>query len=1657
MKKKTWKSLIICLAVLLVGAGGVIGALLLRNNATSKHYDVVSGEMTVEDAEDLRAVLLANGECTITLAEDIVVTEELLVNGTKTLAGNKSIIMDTSNIGTTASVCAVNDDATLILDGATLDGNGVVNGISVKVGGTLTCLSGNVVYGYPYGMTIAGTADIKNVKIDNAMHTGIYVEFGGKATMTGGTIQNDLYGIAVASGASMSIGDAAVITKANADLIINYGTVDITGGKYHDAYGHGIINKGQLTVAGTADKKIEISNVGKSGIAANKSSKLNASNLYIHDAGTHAFCVEKKTEANIQDCVVEKTGKSSVYVNNSTLAMENVTISDVSSYAIYATKNSNATIKKITVEDAENRGIVNDAATVTANDIVIKNTKKNAFHTMGEKAVTKMENIQIITPNSNAIAAVSGGNVNAKNVTIEEPKNEGLFVNADSKIEIENVTINQSGMTSVANNGGTFAARNITITSPKNIGIKTTDGGTTSVRGATITATASHALAVEKGSSLTISDCKMEKIGWEKEKAAVYVSKSKMTMKDTQVHNVSSYGIYVTDGEKTSDKAIYLDNVTLTKVGTDAKKHRGIANVNSMLIMTKVKVTDTAGAGIYTKGEKSVTQMNNIEVTNAGTCGLGVTGGQVQARNITIVKPKNEGVYIAKGAIVKNLDNATITDPGAQGINNVGGTIHVTVNKTYNPDNTKENGVTITNPGTSAIKSVGGTITVRSSTIKNVKNHAFDIEGGSDATVNYCTIDKTGMSAVYVLESKFTMKNTQMDNIPSYGIYAKNSKKADGKGATLENITLNKPGNNGIVSENSLVTVKNADILNSEADGIYVAGADAVMNINGATIKDAKGCGIFNNGAGTVTAKNVDIKNVVKYGVYVAKEKGTVKLDNVTIDTVTDKERDGINCVGNLIVTAKNDEKNGVTITNVASGNGIYVAATGVVTADGVKVDNVSKKGLNVYGKLTVSNLTINKTKEHGVQSAAGAETTILGCNISNTNTAGSTTAVVYAKESILTVKEGQIDEAPTHAIYVEKATVEIKDTAIINPGSEGIMNLGGTITADGVTITGAKGCAIWNKESGVITAKNTQISDVSKYGIFVENGTTANLDNVTIENVLGDGNERNGIQCAGTLNITSDNEEKNGVTIKTVASGNGLYVASTGNVKATRVKISGTSKKGLYVSGGKANITDKLTVSNTQQQAVQSYEGAEITIAGFKLSNTNQDGSSTTAVYVSNAKLTMKNGKITDVPARAIFVENSKKTDGKGALLDNVTISNPGDYGIEVDNGDVEITASQKASEEDTVNNGVTITSSVNHGIYVKAGSISADRVNIIDSAKKGIYLNNGNATVSNLTINNAGNQAIQIGYNSQVTITGFNIDTTGNAAIYTMGSPASSMTLTNGTVIANKQGIYVDGSSQVTATNVTVERKAGNANPLVVICAGSTFALNEADGGTSRIDGNSSKGETYVGRGVELKGTFILNGGTICDNKVTSQAGAFNTDKPKDAGGVYVLESGTFTMNGGKIENNTGDCGGAVSVYGTNASFSMLGGTIQNNNARAGAAVMVRKGSFTMGSGKITGNTATENGGAIYLPAGSNFTMNGGEITNNEAKNHGGAIYLAGKSTVTLNVGKIEGNKAKLTESNGIYGNGSGNSQGSLVLNAGFLMSDNYNNKLKVTDNRN
>ena len=206
----------------------------------------------------------------------------------------------------------------------------------------------------------------------------------------------------------------------------------------------------------------------------------------------------------------------------------------------------------------------------------------------------------------------------------------------------------------------------------------------------------------------------------------------------------------------------------------------------------------------------------------------------------------------------------------------------------------------------------------------------------------------------------------------------------------------------------------------------------------------------------------------------------------------------------------------------------------------------------------------------------------------------------------------------------------------------------------------------------------------------------------------------------------------------------------------------------------------------------------------------------------------------------------------------------------------------------------------------------------------------------------------------------------------------------------------------------NITLQGHNGNNGPLISVDGG-ILRMNTG----SAIVGNTRNTIDYTNGGgvfVTNSGTFTMAGGTISDNTAFNGGGVFvtrgtftisggtitgNTAR-QDGGGVFVSENGTFIMNDGTITSNTTSYGGGVYVRYSGATFTMSGGTISSNTATpggGGGVFIYEYGTFTMRGGTITGNTAREVGGGVYVQfsLGATFTKTGGTITgyNSEPSN--------------------------------------------------------------------
>jgi hypothetical protein len=244
-------------------------------------------------------------------------------------------------------------------------------------------------------------------------------------------------------------------------------------------------------------------------------------------------------------------------------------------------------------------------------------------------------------------------------------------------------------------------------------------------------------------------------------------------------------------------------------------------------------------------------------------------------------------------------------------------------------------------------------------------------------------------------------------------------------------------------------------------------------------------------------------------------------------------------------------------------------------------------------------------------------------------------------------------------------------------------------------------------------------------------------------------------------------------------------------------------------------------------------------------------------------------------------------------------------------------------------------------------------------------------------------------------------------------------------GGVCVKENATFTMSGGKISGNSVKVITLSGNiCGGWVYIAQNATFTMS----GGEISDNNTSDPNNHSGYGGGVyinNGTFILEGGSICDNK--AQYG----------GGVFV-DLGTFTMTSGQIRSNTAastgssDVGNSYTACGggvyTNGTFKMTGGFISGNKVSSvsqsgfGGGVYVNK-TFIMSGGEISGNTAVSTftstsdsarGGGVYTSSFGDFTMTDGSILGNTATGfltYGGGVYITASSLFTKSGGTITG----------------------------------------------
>jgi hypothetical protein len=226
------------------------------------------------------------------------------------------------------------------------------------------------------------------------------------------------------------------------------------------------------------------------------------------------------------------------------------------------------------------------------------------------------------------------------------------------------------------------------------------------------------------------------------------------------------------------------------------------------------------------------------------------------------------------------------------------------------------------------------------------------------------------------------------------------------------------------------------------------------------------------------------------------------------------------------------------------------------------------------------------------------------------------------------------------------------------------------------------------------------------------------------------------------------------------------------------------------------------------------------------------------------------------------------------------------------------------------------------------------------------------------------------------------------------------------------NISGYLFTAPIQVTLDNCIVEHNKSSeggglslTNTTNIVVRNTIIRNNEASrrGGGVRVSGSSV---------IRMENSYIRN------NTAGAPGGQYIA-----GGGVYI-DSSSFTMDGGAIEDNVshGDGGGVVveGSYSSSESFTMTGGSIKRNKANtdgggiymSGSIVSIKNGTI------IENNEAGSDGGGVYI-SGARMTMDSSSIRNNSAVDGGGGVGLYGAiasvAFVMQNNSRIAGNTAR------------------------------------------
>ena len=428
-------ALLICLTV----AGCTGGQ---QENPGQNPSDVIGQtEVTAANEQELRQYLAQDGELVIHVSNDMQIKEGFCVNGTKTLTGDAELKMKLgAELG--YAILSVSENSALTLDGPVLDCNYNADGVFVETGAKLTCLSGTIKRPGAYGILTYGDVTVEDITIENSEFIAICAQTGSQVYVKGGSVKgsssNDIY---VVNGAYVNISGDTVMEGALEHAMINYGTLEINGGKFGNVNNYLCDNYGELTVAykgEKADGAVEFYGARLSVFLIRKGSTASFSNVYIHDTERQGIA-SLGGDTVISDCQFVNTGSHSVDIQSGIATVERIVVTDSKGSGLEASNGAKVTVTDFTVNSCDRIGLASRGAEITATNVSISNTGRYGL-TCGDTAtgqgVLTVKDAVVTKTTMHGIYVYDSGSAEMENVSVFDGEARGIYVAATATCKI---------------------------------------------------------------------------------------------------------------------------------------------------------------------------------------------------------------------------------------------------------------------------------------------------------------------------------------------------------------------------------------------------------------------------------------------------------------------------------------------------------------------------------------------------------------------------------------------------------------------------------------------------------------------------------------------------------------------------------------------------------------------------------------------------------------------------------------------------------------------------------------------------------------------------------------------------------------------------------------------------------------------------------------------------------------------------------------------------------------------------------------------------------------------------------------------------------------------------------------------------------------------